>query len=255
MSLPGQLEAAERNGFVYLRVDEPAQPGALAQELGWALLDWCDEIAQRVEPVLGVVLTGSGGGFFLQAPTSAVEADQVGGVWAQTTAAVSRIAAPTIAVLGADAIGPAWELALACDLRLAASQIRVGNPEVRWGRLPSAGGTQRLTRLVGPGTALRLLLLGEVVAAPAALEIGLLHRVVTPDALNTSLDEVLTGLGASAPIALSYAKEAVLSGADLPLVDGLRLEADLATLLQTTHDRAEGIAAFLERRPARFEAR
>jgi enoyl-CoA hydratase len=108
---------------------------------------------------------------------------------------------------------------------------------------------------VGPGVAVRLLLLGEIVDAPDAHALGLLHRVEPRERLDAALDEMLTGLRDSAPIALAYAKEAVLSAGDLALADGLRLEADLAVLLQTTGDRAEGIDAFLGRRAAHFEGR
>src|SRR5262249_44333911 len=144
---------------------------------------------------------------------------------------------------------------LACDLRLAAAHVRLGSPEVRWGRIPAAGGTQRLARLVGPATALRLLLLGEMLAAPTALELGLVHRVVPAAELDAASEAMPGELAAGAPLALAYAKEAVQRAGDLPLPDGLRLEADLAALLQTTHDRAEGLAAFRERRAPRFEAR
>src|SRR5439155_16888879 len=112
-------------------------------------------------------------------------------------------------------------------------------------------GTQRLARLVGPATALRLLLLGEVLTAPTALELGLVHRVVPAAELDAACEGMLGELSAGGPLALAYAKEAVHRAGDLPLTDGLRLEADLAALLQTTHDRAEGLAAFRERRAPR----
>src|SRR5207302_10501658 len=114
---------------------------------------------------------------------------------------------------------------------------------------------RRLRRLVGPAGALRLLRLGEVLDAPAAQAHGLLHRVVPATELDTAIEALLDGLRAAAPIALAYAKEAVHAAADTPLPAGLRLEADLATLLQTTADRAEGIAAFQARRAPRFEGR
>jgi enoyl-CoA hydratase len=131
----------------------------------------------------------------------------------------------------------------------------VGSPEVRYGRLPRAGGAQRLARLVGAGRALPLLLLGELVPADEALRLRLLHVVVPHTALDARLEALVAGFRASAPIALAYAREAARDGSRLTLEAGLRLEADLTALLQTTADRAEGLASFKARRPPRFDGR
>jgi enoyl-CoA hydratase len=229
--------------------------GPAAERLAWAIADACAAIDEREAPPAGVALLGAGSAFCVERPQSGVDCDALGPTWAAATAAVARLGPPTLAVLGGDAIGPAWELALACDLRIAAAGARLGSPEVRWGRLATAGGTQRLARLVGPATALRLLLLGEVLAAPDALALGLVHRVVAADALGAAQEELLDALRAGAPVALGYAKEAVRQGRELPLEAGLRLEANLAALLQTTRDRAEGLAAFGARRAPRYGAR
>jgi enoyl-CoA hydratase len=248
------LEVSEDGGIVYLRVPHPLPLGALAERLGWAIADACAQIDEREQPPAGVALVGGGSAFCVAPPRSGADCDALGPAWAGATAAVARLGPPTLAVLSGDAIGPAWELALACDLRLAGAAARVGSPEVRWGRMPAAGGTQRLVRLAGPAVALRVLLLGEVLAAPEALTLGLLHRVVAADAVAATQEDMLDGLRESAPIALGYAKEAVRQGTELPLAAGLRLEADLAALLQTTRDRAEGLTAFHERRAPRYEA-
>jgi enoyl-CoA hydratase len=108
-------------------------------------------------------------------------------------------------------------------------------------------------RLRGVGVALELLLIGELPGARAALEFGLLHRVAEPDQVALAVDEILQSLRASATNALAYAKEVVHTGADVPFETGLRLETDLSVLLQTTADRAEGLRAFVERRPAHFD--
>jgi enoyl-CoA hydratase/carnithine racemase len=247
------LEQTERGRVVYLRVPRPAALGTASTRLAGALRDACLAIAARPLPPVAVALVGGGEAFCARPPGDAADCDAAAPAWAEVTAAVARLAPPTVAAIGGDAVGPAWELALACDLRLAAATARVGSPEVRWGRLPAAGGTQRLTRLVGPAEALRLLLLGELLAVPAALAHGLVHRVVAPADVEPALETLLDGLRTAAPIALAYAKEAVHAAVDTPLPAGLRLEADLAALLQTTTDRAEGIAAFRARRPPRFE--
>jgi enoyl-CoA hydratase/carnithine racemase len=171
--------------------------------------------------------------------------------WARALSAVARLSPPTVAAIAGAAIGPAWELALACDLRVADPDAQVGSPEITFGRMPAAGGTQWLARLVGRGAALELLLFGEIISAPQALSRGLVHRV-GDRTIDEPLDELLAALRRAAPIALAYTKEATRSAGDLNLAAGLRLEADLAALLQTTADRGEGVAAALERRAAEF---
>jgi len=249
------LEIVERDRIVYLRVPTPAALGAESTRLAWVLADACAAIDEREQPPAGVALVSAGGAYCVAAPRGAADCDAAAPAWAVATGAVAGLGPPTVAAIGADAIGPAWELALACDLRLAAAQARLGSPEVRWGRLPAAGGTQRLTRAVGSAEALRLLLLAEVLPAPEALARGLVHRVAPAADLEAHLEALLEPLRASAPIALAYAKEAIHSAGQSPLALGLRLEADLAALLQTTTDRAEGLAAFRQRRRPRFEAR
>ncbi len=249
------LEVTQRDRVCFLRVSAPARFDESAAALAGALIEACTHIHEGDDPVVGVVVSSSDAAYCLAPPQSADDCDRVRDRWAAATDAIAGLRAPTIAAIDGDAVGPAWELALACDLRIAASEVRVGSPEIHWGRIPAAGGTQRLTRLVGPGVAARLLLLGEILAAPDAHALGLLHRVEPRERLGVSLDEMLAGLRDSAPIALAYAKEAVHSAGDLALADGLRLEADLAVLLQTTGDRAEGIGAFLTRRAAHFQGR
>jgi enoyl-CoA hydratase/carnithine racemase len=249
------LDQAEQAGIVYLQVAAPVVGGPAVERLGWAIADACAALDEREVPPSGVALVGTGGAFCVQPPRSGAECDAVGPAWAAATAAVARLGPPTVAIIGGDAVGPAWELALACDLRLATTEARVGSPEARWGRLPAAGGTQRLVRLGGPALALRLLLLGELLTASEALVFGLVHRVAPAEGLAAAQETLLDALRAGAPVALGYTKEAVRQGLELPLEAGLRLEADLAALLLTTSDRAEGLAAFDARRTPRYEGR
>jgi enoyl-CoA hydratase/carnithine racemase len=249
------LQVAERDRIIYLTVAGSVRPGAPSDRLARELRDACVEIEQRDEPVAAVALVARGDAFWLEPPDGAAAIDALGATWDEALLALDRLSPPVVASISGDAIGASWTLALACDLRLAAAGARVGHPEVRWGRLPAAGGTQRIVRVAGPAAATRLLYLGEVLAAPDALQAGLVHRVMPAAELDAGLEAVLDGLRASAPIALAYARETIRAATDLPLAAGLRLEADLAALLQTTDDRAEGIGAFLHRRQPRFEAR
>jgi enoyl-CoA hydratase len=239
------------DGVVWLAVSHAVAPGPDARRLAAELVAMCEAIETEHTLAVAVVLTCPGPAFWVQPPGTPTDCDALGAAWGAATAAVARLSAPTIAVIEGDAIGPGWELALACDLRIAAPEARVGSPEVALGRMPTAGGTQRLARLVGRSAALHMLLLSEIVPAPEALVGGLVHRVGSSTA-DEALVELLAALRRSAPIALAYTKEAVRAADELTLEAGLRLEADLAALLLTTADRAEGVAAALERRPPTF---
>jgi len=165
---------------------------------------------------------------------------------------IDRCPQPIIAAIRGYAFGGGLELALACDIRIAGDDARLGLTEVDLAIIPGGGGTQRLPRLVGRGKALEMILTGARIDAREALRIGLVERVVPAADVKTAGLELARTLAAKAPVALRYAKEAVVKGLELPLADGLRLENDLATLLRTTEDRIEGAKAFLEKRPPRF---
>src|SRR5258705_2685174 len=169
-------------------------------------------------------------------------------------AAMDRCGQPIIAAIRGWALGGGLELALACDIRIAAEDAQLGLTEVTLGIIPGGGGTERLPRLVGRGKALEMILTGARVDAREALRIGLVERVVpTAEVLTAALGLART-LAERAPVALRYAKEAVVKGLALPLEDGLRLEADLSTLLRTTEDRVEAAKAFLAKGKPRLPA-
>ncbi|MGH7276723.1 MAG: enoyl-CoA hydratase/isomerase family protein [Candidatus Rokuibacteriota bacterium] len=167
-------------------------------------------------------------------------------------AAMERCPQPIIAAIRGYALGGGLELALACDIRVAGDDARLGLTEIDLAIIPGGGGTQRLPRLVGRGKALEMILTGARLDAREALSIGLVERVVPAAQVLPVARELAQALAAKAPVALRYAKEAVTKGLELPLADGIRLESDLATLLRTTEDRIEGARAFLEKRKPRF---
>ncbi len=166
-------------------------------------------------------------------------------------AAVAALRIPVVAWVDGGCHDEALELALAADIRIAgdAATFRMG--QVREGRLPSHGGTQRLVRAAGRGQALRLLLTGETLDADDALRLGLVHDVGDLE----DAEELAASIADAGPIAAQYVKEAIAASADLPLREGMRLEADLSILLHTTADRAEGLRAFTEKRKPRFDGR
>jgi enoyl-CoA hydratase len=168
---------------------------------------------------------------------------------------IARLDRPVIAAIPGDAIEQGLELALTCDLRIATDESHFGLPQIKSGFLPWDGGTQRLARLVGRGKALEMILTGEIINAQEAYRIGLIHKVVPPKELMEGAMNVAQEMASKGPIALRYAKEAIYKGMDLTLEQGLRLEADLYLLIHTTKDRTEGIQAFREKRPPRFEGK
>jgi len=167
-------------------------------------------------------------------------------------AAVGAMDRPVIAAIGGDALGQGLEIALACDLRICTEKSCLGMNQVNSGGMPWDGGTQRLSRLVGKGKALEMILLGETIDAREALRIGLVHKVSTPDELDETVRKMALKMARQSPTSMNYTKEAVLKGMDMTLEQGLRLEADLYYLIHTTQDRTEGIRAFKEKRQPDF---
>jgi enoyl-CoA hydratase/carnithine racemase len=167
-------------------------------------------------------------------------------------AMMDRCPQPILAAINGFALGGGLELALACDIRIAAENATLGLTEVNLAIIPGGGGTQRLPRLVGKGKALEMILTGARIPAAEALRIGLVERVVPTGEALKAATELARTIAEKAPIALRYAKEAVVKGLGMALDDGLRLEGDLSTLLRTTEDRLEGAKAFLEKRKPRW---
>jgi enoyl-CoA hydratase len=169
--------------------------------------------------------------------------------------AMDRCPQPIIAAIRGYAFGGGLEMALACDIRIASDDSKLGLTEIDLAIIPGGGGTQRLPRLVGRGKALEMILTGARISADEALRIGLVERVVPAADLQKVALELARSIAAKAPIALRYAKEAVVKGLELPLADGLRLEGDLSTVLRSTEDRLEGAKAFLEKRKPKWTGR
>ena len=165
---------------------------------------------------------------------------------------LSKITKPTIAVIDGKAYGQGLEIALACDIRIATSSASFGFPDSNNGIVPWDGATQRLPRLAGIGTATNMLLMGKLLTASEALSVGLIVEIVPTKDLHPTAVGLAEQIATSAPIAARYIKEAIKGSGELPLGEGLRLEADLNMLLFSTTDRAEGVSSFLEKRSPEF---
>ncbi|MFA5401079.1 MAG: enoyl-CoA hydratase-related protein [Dehalococcoidia bacterium] len=209
----------------------------------------CDELNYDTE-IRAAVITGSGPAFCGDAESTRGEQPAF-----SLSAPVASLNCPVIAAINGDAIGIGLELALACDIRIAAETAHFSLPGIQHGLIPSDGATQRLPRLVGRAKAVEMMLTGEVISADEALRIGLVSRVVpAKDVLNVAL-EMGREMAGKASWALRYCKEAVYKGLDRTLAQGLQLEGDLYFLLHTTEDRIEGVNAFREKRKPEFKGK
>ena len=166
---------------------------------------------------------------------------------------IETLGKPVIAAINGFALGGGCELALACTLRIAAENAKLGQPEVKLGILPGYGGSQRLARIVGEGRAMEICLTAEPISAEEAFRIGLVNRVVPAGQALAAAKDLAGKILANGPLAVAYTMEAIHHGLELPLEDGLLLEATLFGLCASTADMREGMAAFLEKRPARFQ--
>ena len=162
---------------------------------------------------------------------------------------------PVIAMVNGYCLGGGCELALACDLRIASDKASFGQPEINLGIIPGGGGTQRLTRLVGEGKAMELILTGEIIDAQTALFIGLVNHVVPADQLEAKTMEIANRIAEKSPIALRLAKEAIKVASRSNLDEGLRREVDLFALSFSSEDKEEGVSAFLEKRKPDFRGK
>ena len=168
---------------------------------------------------------------------------------------LEELRAPVIAVIEGDCHAEALEVALACDVRIAGATATFAMPQLTQDRLPSLGGTQRLLRLIGRTHAVEMLLLGDKIDAETALARGLVNAVTPASEARARAASLAATIAERGPIAVQLAKEALLRGLDLPLDAALRYETDLTVILQTTADRAEGVRAFVEKRPPKFEGK
>lgn len=206
-----------------------------------------------------ILLTGSGERAFAAGADirALVDKDSVSGRAAsergqQVFLQIERCGKPVLACINGVALGGGCELALACTFRIASERAKLGLPELKLGLIPGYGGTQRLPRIIGRSAALRLMLTGTAVDASEALRLGLVDEVVSAPELMPRARALAESIAGMAPLAISAVMQAVARGEGLPIQDAMNVEADLFGQLCGTADKREGLAAFLEKRPAKW---
>ena len=222
----------------------------------------CLTAARHDDGVRVLILTGSGEKAFIAgadinelAQRTPIDGKDFSLFGQEVVHRLETLGKPSIAAVNGFALGGGCELALACTVRIASRNAKLGQPEVKLGILPGYGGSQRLPRLCGKGVAHELILTGEMITAEEALRIGLVNRVVDSAELLSTAESIAKKIIANAPLAVKYAMEAVERGMEMPQEEGLFLEATLFGLCCATEDMREGTRAFIEKRPAKFQGR
>jgi len=250
-----------RGANAWVTLNRPEVRNALSREVNLRLQELATELADRQE-VHAVVITGTGDKAFCAGADlkerRGVSADETGPYLNAIAGAINDwgdLNKPTICAMNGSAYGGGLELALACDFRVLVEGAEVGLTEVRLGIMPGGGGTQRLPRLIGEARAKEMILLGRRISAARALEIGLVNQVVPPSALVPAVDGLLAELAGCAPLSVRSAKAAIERGYGKQLVEALDIERSCYDVTLFSEDRDEGLAAFAQGRPPRYQGR
>lgn len=251
----------KRDGILYLTLNRPDMRNALTPEM-WRDISAAVDRAGADEEIKAVIVAGAGdkalaSGADIRELHDRAHLVQMAGTATNALKALEDLNKPVICAVNGYALGGGCELALACDIRIATRRSKFGQPEVNLGLIPGAGGTQRLVRLVGPGKAKELIFSGAILTAEEAMAIGLVNRV-TEDTRQAVMDEaeaLARKIMEKGPMAVSLAKICINMGSNTDINTGLMLERMAQTIALSTEDRKEGTAAFLEKRPAKFQGR
>ncbi len=251
----------KKNSIAYVTVNRPKVLNALnmatMDELRAAFHNIKNDGSVRV-----VILTGAGEKAFIAgadinelAAHTAVSGKEYTHRGQSVLNLIENLGKPVIACLNGFTLGGGCEIAMACTMRIASDNAKIGQPEVKLGIIPGYGGTQRLPRLVGKGIAMQLVLTGEMISAQEAHRIGLVNEVTSPADLIPRAEAIAQKIIANAPLAVQYSLEAINKGLEMTLPEALYLEAVLFSVACSSEDKKEGTTAFLEKRPAQFKGK
>ncbi len=249
------------DGIAIVTIDNPSSLNALNAATLTQLDKVFDQLAGNAE-VKGVIITGGGEKSFVAGADIneflQVKGDTAAGFMARGQRIFDKIEAfdrPVIAAVNGFALGGGNELAMCCDIRIAAENAVFGQPEVNLGIIPGYGGTQRLPRLIGPGKAKEIIFADERINAQEALRIGLVQRVVPKGQAVEEAKKLMKKIMSKGPVAIRMAKKAINEGLGMSLRGGLDLEGQCQGVCFGSEDKDEGAKAFLEKRPAHFKGR
>ena len=249
-----------RENIAYVTVNRPKAMNALNMDVLHELYDVFTKIEDDSD-VRAVILTGEGRAFVAGADIAqmnqlnAIEGRQMMTMGHKVMNLIESIEKPVIAAVNGFALGGGCELSMACDIRIASEKAKFGQPEVGLGIIPGFGGTQRLARLVGKGMAKYLIMTAEMIPAAEAFRIGLVEKVVPAEELMTEAEKLAKTIASKAPIAIATAKTAINNGYDMDMKSASRFEIETFTAAFGSDDKAEGMAAFLEKRQPEFKNR
>lgn len=254
------ITVEKRGAVAVLTINRPDKLNALNKSVHAEGVAALDEL-KHDDTVRVVVITGSG-------PKSFIAGADISEFAGETPVSqrnnfnerslfnsIDAFPKPVIAMINGFCLGGGNELALACDIRIAGENARFSQPEINLGIMCGGGGTQRLTRLIGEGRAMEMVLTGDMIDAPTALKFGLVNAVHPVEELEAKTMEFAGKIAEKAPIALQLSKEAVKFASRSNLDEGLRREVDLFAICFSTEDKEEGVAAFLEKRKANFKGK
>jgi enoyl-CoA hydratase len=256
------VKTERRESVAIIKMNRPEKLNALSREMIVTLTDIFKRIG-RDSDLRAVILTGAGDKAFcagtdieeLATATDHAHALDISERGQALCNQIENCGLPVIAAVNGIAAGGGCELALACHIRVASTNAQFSLPETRLGIMPAYGGTQRLAREIGDGRALEMMLTGRSLAAEEALRFGLINHLTTPADLQSEAETLAAEIAKLAPLAIRACLQAVIKGEELPLSEGLRLEAELFASLFTTEDVREGTRAFLEKRQPIFKGK
>ena len=248
-----------RGRIAFLTINRPEKRNALNQATRDEILHVFDNIEESEARVL--IITGEGEKAFI-AGADITEFEGRTALDQRNVMKQPRIfdtieecPLPVIAMINGFCLGGGMEVALSCDIRIASANAKLGQPEINLGIIPGGGGTQRLTRLVGEGKSMELILTGDIIDAGMAYELGVVNHVVPQEELHDFTFELASRMADKSPVALGLAKEAIKNAGRMGVREAMERETDLFCLAFTSDDKREGVAAFMEKRKADFKGR